>query len=75
MRTRTDSDTVQARNNDPRMRNAALRSAAQWLSTDYPTLADTIFGTGYFVALPRNLVARCNPVSAGPRCRSNLLEP
>lgn len=75
IRTRSDSDTVQARNGDPRMRNAALRSAAQWVSTDYPTLADNIFGTGYFVAMPRNLVARCNPVAAGPRCRSNLLEP
>jgi hypothetical protein len=37
VRTRTDVETIQARNNDYTMFNAAIQSRAQILSTDYYT--------------------------------------
>jgi hypothetical protein len=70
VRTRADADTVQARTGDTTVRDAALASGAQWVSTDYPVpgLADR-FGTDYFAAIPGRAAARCNPVNAPPRCR------
>jgi hypothetical protein len=61
VRTRSDGDTVQARSGDTTMREAALRSGAQWVSTDYE-VADSKFGTGYVVAIPGGTPSRCNPV-------------
>ena len=62
IRTRADADTVQARTNDTTMRDAALASGAQWVSTDYeePNLAFS----PYTVAIPGGTPARCNPVTA-----------
>ena len=54
--------------------DAALASGAQWVSTDYPTISDNIFGTPYFAAIPGGTVARCNPVNAPTGCVSGLLE-
>ena len=70
VRTRADADTAQARTGDTTVRDAALDSGAQWVSTDYPVpgIADR-FGTDYFAALPGLVPARCNPVNAPPRCR------
>ena len=51
VRTRADADTVQARSGDTSMREAALRSGAQWVSTDYP-VADTRFTSGYAATIP-----------------------
>jgi hypothetical protein len=61
VRTRSDADTLQARSGDTTMREAALRSGAQWVSTDYE-VADTKFGTGYVVTMPGGTPSRCNPV-------------
>jgi len=73
VRTRADADTIEARTGDTRMRDAALASGAQFVSTDYP-VPDPEFGTGYQVSLPGDTPARCNPVT-GPRgCRADLLE-
>jgi Phosphoinositide phospholipase C, Ca2+-dependent len=66
VRTRSDADTVQARTGDTTMRDAALRSGAQWVSTDYPE-PDPRF-TDYSVAIPGGTPARCNPVAAPPDC-------
>jgi Phosphoinositide phospholipase C, Ca2+-dependent len=68
VRTRADADTVQARTGDTRMRDAALASGAQYVSTDY-VWPDERFGTGYVVDLPGDTPARCNPVNAPPQCR------
>jgi hypothetical protein len=69
VRTRADVDTAQARTNDTSMRDAALASGAQWVSTDYPVPSDSArFGTGYAVQLPGALAARCNPVNAPADC-------
>ncbi len=51
IRTRSDADTVQARSGDTTMREAAITSGAQFVSTDYP-VPDPRFGTGYMVAIP-----------------------
>ena len=68
IRTRTDSPTDDARNNDTARRDAALASGAHYLSTDY-YVADPSFGTGYFVGVP----PVCNPVTAPPSCDDALL--
>jgi Phosphoinositide phospholipase C, Ca2+-dependent len=67
VRTRADADTVQARSGDTTMRDAALASGAQYVSTDY-VWPDDRFGTGYVVDLPGDDPARCNPVTAPRRC-------
>ncbi|HZB30719.1 MAG TPA: phosphatidylinositol-specific phospholipase C1-like protein [Streptosporangiaceae bacterium] len=70
VRTRADADTVQARSGDTTARDAALAGGAQWVSTDYPVPGiASRFGTDYFAALPGLAAARCNPVTAPPRCR------
>jgi hypothetical protein len=69
VRTRADVDTAQARTGDTTMRDAALASGAQWVSTDYPVVSDSArFGTGYAVRLPAGATARCNPVNAPADC-------
>jgi hypothetical protein len=74
IRTRTDDGTEEARTNDHTRANLALSSGAQMLSTDYPA-AEPSKWTGFFVALPQGLVARCNPVTAPKSCVDSLLEP
>lgn len=73
VRTRADADTEEARANDTTTREAALASGAQWVSTDYP-VPDPAIGTGYFVAIPDGMPARCNPVNAPYGCRALALE-
>ena len=72
IRTRADADTVQARTNDTTMRDAALASGAQWVSTDYeePNLAFS----PYTVSIPGGTPARCNPVTARPSCHPTDIE-
>jgi hypothetical protein len=64
VRTRADSDTRQARTNDPTQRDKALASGAQFVSTDYrePNLSFS----PYSVQLEQAKVARINPVSGNP---------
>jgi hypothetical protein len=65
IRTRTDEPGIHARSNDTSLRDSALASGGQFLSTDY-YVADPI--TGFVVELPGGVVARCNPVTAPPDC-------
>ena len=73
VRTRADADTQQARTGDTTMRDAALRSGAQWVSTDYPVPEDR-FGTGYVATIPGGTPARCNPVLEPPGCTAADIE-
>jgi hypothetical protein len=73
VRTRSDADTVQARTGDTTMRDAALTSGAQFVSTDYP-VPDPRFGTGYKVEIPGGMPARCNPISAPAECVAGDIE-
>jgi len=74
VRTRADSETVEARSNEVSRRDRALRSGAQIVSTDYPQFEPARW-TGYVVELPNGLPARCNPVNGPPGCVDSLLEP
>jgi hypothetical protein len=74
VRTRTDEPTEQARTNDTTLRDLALSSGAQMLSTDYP-LSEPSPWTTYSVGLPGGIVARCNPVNKPQDCVDSLLEP
>ncbi|MDZ4826492.1 MAG: phosphatidylinositol-specific phospholipase C1-like protein [Actinomycetota bacterium] len=66
VRTRADADTIQSRSNDTTMRDAALASGAQFVSTDYME-PDTDF-SDYTVEIPGGTPARCNPVTAPRDC-------
>jgi hypothetical protein len=61
VRTRTDADTVQARSGDTKMRDAAMASGAQILSSDY-YFDEKASWTGFSVSFPDGAIARCNPV-------------
>jgi hypothetical protein len=74
VRTRADSDTAEARINDTRRRDIALKSGAQIVSTDYPQ-SEPARWSGYFVALPNGEPAPCNPLMRPPNCTDSMLEP
>lgn len=61
VRTRADSDTIEARKGDYSSWQAALISGAQVISTDYYQ-PDPAFGTGYHVQLPGGQPGRWNPL-------------
>ncbi|HEX7131862.1 MAG TPA: Ca2+-dependent phosphoinositide-specific phospholipase C [Iamia sp.] len=76
VRTRSDAETVEAREGDVTGREAAFRSGAQWVSTDYPVGEYARpFGTGYVVEIPGGTIARCNPVNGPDGCVSAEIEP
>jgi len=72
IRTRTDSDTKEARTNDTAHRDAIIASGAQLLSTDYPASEPARWPGGYFVALPNGKDARCDPADAPASCPADL---
>lgn len=72
IRTRTDSPTIDARENDTTKRDTAFASGAHFLSTDYYE-PSTLFESPYIVALPDDAVARCNPLTAPASCSPELL--
>jgi hypothetical protein len=74
IRTRTDSDTKEARINDTAARDAMIASGAQILSTDYPVNEPARWPGHYVVALPGNVVARCNPINASAACNTESLK-
>jgi len=74
VRTQADSETVEARANNTRRRDNALNSGTQIVSSDYP-LFEPAKWSGYAVALPNGLPARCNPVTAPATCVDSMLEP
>ncbi len=67
VRTRADANTREARANDTVPRDTALGGGAQYVSTDYLWPDPRLTG-GYHVALPRGLIARCNPVRRPKDC-------
>jgi hypothetical protein len=73
VRTRADADGVEARAGDHTRAEAAIRSGAQIVSTDYP-VADAAIGPYTVRVAPDDVAARCNPVNAPPKCRSGALE-
>ena len=66
VRTRSDTETEEARTGETARRDSALASGAQFISTDYyrpdPRYEESDDWTGYSVQLPGGVVARINPV-------------
>lgn len=76
VRTRSDVPLRTVVENDTSMLDAALASAAQLISTDFPQIGMSARYDSDFVAeLPEGLPARCNPVNAPRGCRDERLEP
>jgi len=75
VRTRSDSDLWEGRENDVAPRQAAINSAAHWVSSDFPAVPRPELGSDYFVEIPGGLPARCNPANAPAACRASALEP
>jgi membrane-associated phospholipid phosphatase len=73
VRTRADAGTREVRLNDIGRREAALRSGAQFVSTDYMQ-PDARFPGFYQVRLEGEAVAICNPVTSADRCAGAVLE-
>jgi hypothetical protein len=76
VRTRADEPVFHAQNNDTTMRDAALASGAQWVSTDFPVpgIAARWNGSPYAAQIPGGTPARCNPVNAPPGCENSDIE-
>lgn len=76
VRTRADEPVFHAQNNDTTMRDAALASGAQWVSTDFPVpgIAARWNGSTYAAQIPGGAPARCNPVNAPPGCENTDIE-
>lgn len=71
VRTRADSDSVEPTAGDTARLEAALRSGAQFISTDYPA---AVPGTPYVFEVPSGTPSRCNPVTAPADCTSKDIE-
>jgi hypothetical protein len=72
VRTRADADTLEAREGKTERRETALRSGAQYVSTDYMQ-PDPRFGK-YAVRLPKGVTTVCNPVRAQNRCGGHAVK-
>jgi Phosphoinositide phospholipase C, Ca2+-dependent len=76
VRTRSDLPLETVKSGDTTMLEAALQSGAQIVSTDFPAVGMSArYGSDYVARLPEGDTARCNPVNAPRRCRSDRLEP
>ena len=71
VRTRSDSDSIEANAQDYSRYTAALESGAHFISTDYPvpSTPDT-----YGVTIPGGTPSRCNPLTAPADCESSDIE-
>jgi hypothetical protein len=69
VRTRTDANTVEARQHDLNKARAAMASGAQAVSTDYYPGAPDPAHLGFVVTLPDKAMARCSPVRVAAGCR------
>lgn len=70
VRTRSDADTKEARDNDHTRQQAAIDSGAQAVSTDYyPGAPTRAWNKGFTVTLPGGVMERCNPVTQPSGCK------
>ncbi len=72
IRSRTDSDTKEARADDTTVRDAMMASGAQLLSTDYPVNEPARWPGSFVVMLPGKVVVRCNPINAPADCNAEV---
>ena len=75
IRTRSDVPLATIDTGDTEQRAAALASGAQIVSTDFPEVGMAArYDSDFFVELPGEVPARCNPVNAPRRCHDDALE-
>ena len=66
VRTRADSDTLEARIDSTEKREAAIRSGAQYVSTDFPDPQE--YFSKFKRLFPKNTLIRCNPWNTSKNC-------
>ncbi len=71
IRTRTDTNVNEPRNNDYTRQEAALLSGAHYLSTDFPAPVEEF---DYWFDMSDGNPSRCNPVTAPDFCTSEAIE-
>ncbi len=75
VRTRSDVPLSTVTTASTAMRDAALASGAQLVSTDFPQVGMSArYGSSFVARLPQGGPARCNPVTAPRTCRDARLE-
>lgn len=75
VRTRSDLPLSTVTTGDTAMLDAALRSGAHVISTDFPEVGMSArYNSDFVASLPEGGPARCNPVNARPNCESERLE-
>ncbi|WP_421120577.1 phosphatidylinositol-specific phospholipase C1-like protein [Aquihabitans daechungensis] len=76
VRTRADANNVEVQAEDVSRLDAALKSGAQWISTDYPGPDGAkALDRAYVAELPGFRATRCNPISAPTNCVDAAVEP
>jgi hypothetical protein len=71
VRTRADSELVEAKVNDHTRADAALASGAQLVATDFPA---PVAGYEYVIDVPGGTPSRCDPISAPSGCTPDAIE-
>jgi hypothetical protein len=75
VRTRSDLPLSTVTTGDTSLLDAALRSGAHVISTDFPEVGMSArYGSDFVARLPEGGPARCNPINARPNCRTEKLE-
>ena len=67
VRTRADADTIHARVGSTEQRDKALKSGAQYISTDYPKPNE--YFSDFQVLFAEGTMIRCNPLNTSENCR------
>ncbi len=76
VRTRSDVPLQTVTSGDTTMLDAALRSGAHVISTDFPEVGmSSRYGSDFVARMPDGGTIRCNPVNARATCDSRRLEP
>ena len=76
VRTRADEPITTVLQHNTTMRDCALASGAQIVSTDFPTMGMAArWFSDYVVRFPGGVPARCNPISAPDGCGDLVFEP
>ncbi len=66
VRTRADADTLQARVGSTRKRDRAIKSGAQYISTDFPQPNE--YFSNFMVLFADDTLIRCNPLKTSEKC-------
>ena len=66
VRTRADGDTLQARVGSTELKDKAIKSGAQYISTDFPNPNE--YFSDFQVLFPGDRLIRCNPINTNDSC-------